>query len=74
MGWLSVGTVSCCQGLARLACVEAAFPNTIWNGHLAVKGFPNYIYVKIVDSLITRGVVGREHLEKAFPHLFHVLL
>jgi len=24
--------VSCCQGLARLAGVEAVFPNTIWNG------------------------------------------
>jgi len=38
----------------RLACVETltAFPNTIWNGLLAVKGFPKYIYVKTVDTLM----------------------
>jgi len=53
MGWLGVGNVSCCQGLARLACVVTVFPNTFWNGLLAVKGFPKCIYVNTVDSLIT---------------------
>jgi len=32
---------------------ETVLPNTIWNGLLAVKGFPKYIYVMTVDSLIT---------------------
>jgi len=33
------------------ACVETVFPNTIWNGLLAVDVFPKYIYVKAVDSI-----------------------
>jgi len=53
MGWPGVGTVSCCQDLARLACVETVFPNTIWNGLLTVKVFPKHIYVVTVDSRIT---------------------
>jgi len=53
MGWSGVGTVSCCQGLARLACVGTVFPNTIWNGLSMVKVFPKIIYVKTVDSRIT---------------------
>jgi len=55
MGGLRVGAVLCCHGLARLACVGTVFPNTIWNRLLAVKASPKYIYVKTVDSLITRA-------------------
>jgi len=43
----------CCQGLAKLACVEAVFPNTISNGLLAVEVFPKCVYVRTVDSRIT---------------------
>ena len=39
--------------LAKLACVEAVFPNTIWNGLLAVEVFPKCVYVRTVDSRIT---------------------
>jgi len=42
-----------CQGLAKLACVEAVFPNTIWNGLLAVEVFPKCVYLRTVDSQIT---------------------
>ena len=45
--------ISCCQGLAKLACVEAVFPNTISNELLAVEVFPKCIYVRTVDSRIT---------------------
>ena len=45
--------ISCCQGLAKLACVEAVFPNRIWNGLLAVEVFPKCVYVRTVDSRIT---------------------
>jgi len=47
--------MSCCQGLAKLVSVEAVFPNTIWNGLLAVEVFPpkNSVYVRTVDSRIT---------------------
>ena len=59
MCWLGVGTVSCCQGLARFACVETVLLNTIWNGLLAVKGFPKYINVNTVVSLITVFTMSR---------------
>jgi len=59
MGWSGVGTVSCCQGLARLACVGTVFPNTIWNGLSMVKVFPKIIYVKTVDSRITVFTMSR---------------
>ena len=45
--------ISCCQGLAKLACVEAVFPNTICYGLLAVEVFPNCVYVRTVGSGIT---------------------
>jgi len=39
----------CCQGCV---CAGTVFPNTVWNGLLALKEFPKYIYVKIVDNLV----------------------
>ena len=41
------------RSLARLAYVEAVFPNTIWNGCFAVEVFPKCVYVRSVDSRIT---------------------
>jgi len=52
-GWPGIGAVSCCQSLARLACVETVFPDTVCNGLSTVKVFPKYIYVKTADSRIT---------------------
>ena len=53
LAWHRYCVISCCQGLAKLACVEAVFPNTIWNVLLAVEVFPKCVYVRTVDSRIT---------------------
>jgi len=50
MGMLGVSAVFFC---GDPACVGRVFPNTIWNGLTALKGFPHYIYVNTADSPIT---------------------
>jgi len=50
MGWLDVGTVSCGQGLTRLACVETVFPNTISNGLLGWKCFQNIFMCRLLTA------------------------
>jgi len=39
--------------LARAACVEAVFPNTIWNGIFGTGSIFKCAYVRTVDSRIT---------------------